>query len=144
MTAERVEWTSTDDTTCGRFSIESEHVRGERRFYMLRVNEPKLAALYDASRLDGSTDKRVVKRQAQRLVDMLAASTQPASPTSRRLVIVFDVAGVDPLLVDPHSVVDSLLDEMRPTIAVGCSFDVYPDEVDGAARVSFVSAEWST
>lgn len=60
-----------------------------------------------------------------------------------RLVSVWEIADVDSTLVDPHEVVDSILDETRPTIAVGCSFDIYPGEHDGAARASFVSAEWT-
>lgn len=61
-----------DYTACGRFAIVSEHVRGEPRWYWLGYNGSAVSKAAAALGVDGSTDKRAVRRQAQRVADHLA------------------------------------------------------------------------
>ena len=60
------EWDG-DRTTDGRFSINSEHVRGEDRWYWLEPLDPGCREAFKGLDLDGSYDKRTIKRQARRV-----------------------------------------------------------------------------
>lgn len=77
MSAPRLEWSDTDHTSDGRFAIYSEQVRGEPRWYWLGCSDPADRAVKDALRIDGSTDKRTVKRSAQRIANERALLADP-------------------------------------------------------------------
>lgn len=70
-----LEWNKTDQTNDGRFYIQSELVRGESRFYWLVCRDEICQTIYKRLDLDGSYDKRTVKRQAQRIADLVGDSS---------------------------------------------------------------------
>lgn len=67
----KVEWNDAGFSNCGRFSIHSEHVRGEPRWYWLVVHTVEAKAVFEELDFDGSFDKRTIKTQAQRIADRL-------------------------------------------------------------------------
>jgi hypothetical protein len=77
----RLEWLPNDTTTDGRFSIYSEHPRGEPRYYWLECADPSCARVKNSMGLaaDGSFDKRKVKRLAQRIADAIATGNSAMS-----------------------------------------------------------------
>jgi hypothetical protein len=74
----QLEWVG-NGTTDGRFGLQSEQARGEQRFYWLMISDPDCAAAYKTLDLDGSTDKRTVMRQAQRVADLVAKNAKSAA-----------------------------------------------------------------
>jgi hypothetical protein len=62
-------WTDTDATADGRFSIQTERIRGEGTWYNLLVSQSDRLIAHKLGLDLGKGDKRAMKRMAQRIVD---------------------------------------------------------------------------
>lgn len=73
----KLRWTDADATTDGRYTINSEKIRGEPRYYWIDKHPPLPRWM---EKPDGSFEKRTVKRRAQKIEDAIVQDMEHGRP----------------------------------------------------------------